>query len=372
MRTRAAVLNGPLQQWQIVDLDLDPPRSGEVLVRVAASGICRTDDHVLQGDLTTTFPLVGGHEGAGIVEAVGNGVTRLRPGDHVVFTFLPACGHCRFCARGKQNLCDFGALIMTGAMLDGTYRFHRDGIDYGGFSMLGTFAERMVVSEFSCIKIDDDIPLDVAALVGCGVPTGWGSAVHAGGTRPGDTVVVYGVGGVGINAVQGARHAGARCIVAVDPARPKLTVAEDVGATHVAADPLEAARVLADLTNGQGADVAIVTVAVADATVISHAFEAVCKGGTVVVTAASPQDAVNIKLPGAILTLFEKQLRGCLYGSCNPFDDVPRLLDLYRSGALRLNELITARYRLDEVNEGFVHLKDEKNIRGLIVHDCMR
>lgn len=369
MKTTAAVLHGSGRPWEIEELELDPPRMGEVQIRVAASGICRTDDHVVRGDLAPRFPIVGGHEGAGIVETVGGGVTRLQPGDHVVFTFLPACGHCRYCARGRQNLCDLGALIMTGAMLDGTYRFHRDGLHYGGFSLVGAFAERTVISEHSCVKIDDDIPLEVAALVGCGVPTGWGSAVNAGGVRPGDTVVVYGVGGVGVNAVQGARHAGAATIVAVDPARPKLAVAQDLGATHVSPDAADAAELIADLTRGVGADVAIVTVSLLDTAVVQQAFEAVSKGGRVVLTAASPGEAVNVQLPGSVLTLFEKEVRGCLYGSCNPFEDVPRLLDLYRSRALRLDELITTRYGLNDINEGFTNLDDDKTIRGLIVHD---
>jgi S-(hydroxymethyl)glutathione dehydrogenase/alcohol dehydrogenase len=339
-----------------------------VLIKVAASGICRTDDHVVRGDLTPRFPVVGGHEGAGVVEAVGDGVRRLTPGDHVVFSFLPACGHCRFCSRGRQNLCDLGALILSGSMLDGTYRFHRDGEQYGGFSLLGSFSERLVASEHSCIKIQDDIPLEVAALVGCGVPTGWGSAVHAGEVKPGDTAVVYGVGGVGINAVQGARHAGAANIVAVDPARPKLAVAQDLGATHAATSPAEAAELIHDITRGVGADVAIVTVSLLNEVIVGQAFAAVAKGGRLVLTAASPGADVNVQLPGALVTLFEKEIRGSLYGSCNPFEDVPRLLDLYRTGALHLDELITSRYPLEEINLGFKNLEDENTIRGLIVH----
>ncbi len=217
MKTRAAVLRELGKDWEIIELDLDPPREGEVLIRFVAAGLCHSDDHLRTGDIPVRYPIVGGHEGAGIIEETGGGVCRLKPGDHVVCSFLPACGHCRFCAPGRGNLCDLGALLYDDCLADGTFRFHADGEDFGQMCLLGTFSQRAVVSEHSCVKIDDDLPLETAALVGCGVPTGWGTAVNAGGVRAGDTTVVYGVGGVGINAVQGAAFAGARHVIAVDP-----------------------------------------------------------------------------------------------------------------------------------------------------------
>src|SRR5258708_4865195 len=214
----AAVLHGPHRDWEITELDLDPPRQGEVLIRFVAAGLCHSDQHVQTGDIEPRFPLVGGHEGAGVIEEVGPGVTGVRPGDHVVCAFIPSCGRCRFCATGHQNLCDMGLNAITGVLPAGGFRLHRDGEDYGGFAILGTFSQWGTVSENSVVKIDPDLPMEIAALVSCGVPTGWGSSVYAAKVQAGDTVVIYGISGIGINAVQGARHARARHVVAVGPA----------------------------------------------------------------------------------------------------------------------------------------------------------
>src|SRR4051794_32113006 len=208
--------------WDIVELDLDAPKAGEVLIRFVASGLCHSDDHLRTGDLPSRYPIVGGHEGAGIVEAVGEGVFDIAVGDHVVCSFLPTCGKCRWCSTGHQNLCDLGAMLLDGCLPDGTFRFHSGEQDLGGMCMLGTFSERSVVSRNSVVKIDDDLPLDKAALVGCGVPTGWGSVVYSAEVRPGETVVIFGIGGGGGKApprgggrgappqVAGAPHSGQR------------------------------------------------------------------------------------------------------------------------------------------------------------------
>src|ERR1700704_116472 len=180
MKTKAAVLREVGKDWEIIELDLDPPQAGEVLVRYVASGLCHSDDHLRTGDIPVRYPIVGGHEGAGIVEEVGPGVTRLKPGDHIVCSFLPACGYCRFCARGETNLCDMGALRVDNCLPDGTFRFHSGRQDLGQMCLLGTFSQWATVSAYSCVKIDEDLPLEVAVLAGCGVPTGWGTAVHAG------------------------------------------------------------------------------------------------------------------------------------------------------------------------------------------------
>ena len=369
MKTKAAVLRDVGKDWEITELELDPPKAGEVLVRFAASGMCHSDDHLRTGDIPVRYPLVGGHEGAGVVEETGADVTRLRPGDHVVCSFLPACGHCRFCARGMSNLCDLGALLFDNCLPDRTFRFHADGEDFGQMCMLGTFAQRAVLSASSCVKISDDLPLETAALAGCGVPTGWGTAVRAGGVRPGDTTVVYGVGGVGINAVQGAAGAGARHVIAVDPVRSKRAIATDFGATHTAADAETAQRIVTDVTWGVGADQALVTVGVVTEDVITAAFAAVRKGGTVVVTGLSGPGKNTIVLPSFELTLMEKRLQGSLFGGGNPFDDIPLVLDLYRAGKLKLDELITTRYRLEDINQGYADMHAGLNIRGLVVHD---
>ena len=369
MKTKAAVLRDLRGEWEITELDLDPPKTGEVLMRWVAAGLCHSDEHLQTGDIPVRYPIVGGHEGAGIVEEVGAGVTRLKPGDHVVCSFLPVCGHCRFCARGLTNLCDLGALLYDNCLPDGTFRFHAGGLDFGQMCLLGTFSQWGTVSQHSCVKIDDDLPLETVALVGCGVPTGWGTAVNAGDVRPGETVVVYGIGGVGINAVQGAAFAGAQHIIAVDPLANKREVAEQFGATHSAADAAQAQELITELTKGVGADKALITMGVVTQDAIDAAFAAIRKRGTVVVTGLNGPGVKNIQIPSFELTLFEKRIHGALFGSGNPFDDIPKMLDLFRGGLLKLDELITNRFRLDEVDQGYQDLRDGKNVRGVMLID---
>ncbi|GAA3050008.1 NDMA-dependent alcohol dehydrogenase [Pseudonocardia yunnanensis] len=368
MKTKAAVLRGLNRPFEIEELNLDPPKAGEVLIKYVAAGLCHSDEHLRNGDLVPRFPIVGGHEGSGIIEEVGEGVTRLKPGDHVICTFLPVCGTCRFCVAGMTNLCDTGAGAVNGTMLDGTFRLHSDsGEDLGGFCMLGTFSERGVISQSSCVKVADDVPLDKAALIGCGVPTGFGSAVHAAETQPGDTIAIYGVGGIGINAVQGAALAGATNVVAIDPLANKREMAERLGATHSCATAERAQALIQELTRGVGADKAIVTVGVVDTEVTTNAFHAIRKGGTVVVTGLADPTKNTIEIPGALLTLFEKRIQGSLFGSGDPFTDIPRLVDMYQAGQLKLDELITNTYRIDDVNKGYEDLINGVNVRGVIL-----
>jgi alcohol dehydrogenase (nicotinoprotein) len=371
--TTAAVMRATGEPWDVVELTLDPPKDQEILVRYVASGLCHSDEHLRTHDFwagTARLPMVGGHEGAGVVEAVGPGVSSLEVGDHVVCSFLPACGHCRWCSTGRQNLCDLGADLMQGAQVDGTFRFHDEhGEDYGGLCMLGTFSQYGVISEHSAVKVDKDLPLEVAVLVGCGVPTGWGSAVYNAGVQAGETVAIYGIGGVGINAVQGAAYAGAKHLVAIDPLENKREAALRLGATHSAATAEEAHELIQGLTNGVGADKAIITAGVVDAPTVSAAFETISKGGILTITGLAPVNEPTIQVPSAGLTLFEKRIQGSLFGSSNPFYDITKMLDLYKAGRLKLDELITKRYTLDEVNQGYADLLDGKNIRGVIVHE---
>ncbi len=369
MKTRAAVLRDVGKDFEIVELDLDEPKTGEVLVRFVASGLCHSDDHLRTGDIPVRYPIVGGHEGAGIVEKVGEGVTRLREGDHVVASFLPVCGHCRFCARGQTNLCDLGMFLVDNCLPDGTFRFHEGGADFGQMCLLGTFSQYAVLSQASVVQVDDDLPLEVAALVGCGVPTGFGTAVKAGEVRPGDTTLVYGVGGVGVNAVQGAAYAGSRYVIAVDPVEFKRQTALSFGATHTAASAGEAHDLALQLTNGVGADQALITMGVVTEEIVSAAFAAIRKRGTVVLTGLAGPAKKTVNISGFELTLFEKRIQGALFGSSNPFDDIPRLLGLYKAGKLKLDELITARYKLDDVNQGYQDMMAGRNIRGVIIHE---
>jgi S-(hydroxymethyl)glutathione dehydrogenase/alcohol dehydrogenase len=369
MKTRAAIVRGTGQPFEVIEMELDEPKAGEVLIRWVAAGLCHSDLHLKSGDLVPRYPMVGGHEGAGIIEQVGAGVTRLKPGDHVICSFLPVCGHCRWCSTGRSNICDMGATILDGMLTDGTYRFHAGGEDFGGMCMLGTFSERSVISENSAVKVDDDLPLDKVVLIGCGVPTGWGSSVHAAATEPGDTIAIYGIGGIGINSVQGAALAGARNVVAIDPLANKREAAEQFGATHSCETAEEAHELIQQLTRGVGADKAIITVGVVDSKVVSDSVNVIRKGGTVVITGLADPTKTNIELNSSMLTLFEKTVKGSLFGSGDPFHDIPKMVELYQSGDLKLDEMITQTYTLDQVNEGYQDLEDGKNIRGVIKYD---
>lgn len=369
MKTKAAVLWELGKDWEVAELELDPPKEGEVLIRFVAGGLCHSDEHLRHGDIVPRFPMVGGHEGAGIIEEVGPGVTRVKPGDHVVCSFVPSCGYCRFCSTGQQNLCDWGATILDGCLPDSTYRFHGNGQDLGGMCMLGTFAQYSVIHQNSCVVVDQDLPLETAVLVGCGVPTGWGSSVYAAGVQPGDTVVIYGIGGIGINAVQGAAFAGAKNVVAVDPLAFKREKAEEFGATHSVASAEEAQQLVGQLTRGVGADKAVITVDIVNEQVVQAAFDSIRKGGTTVITGLADPTKLTVHLSGAMMTLFQKTVKGTLFGSCNPIYDIRKLLDLYQSGHLKLDELVTRRYKLEEINQGYADLLDGKNIRGVIVHE---
>jgi NDMA-dependent alcohol dehydrogenase len=367
MRTRAVICREAGQPWELTELALDEPKATEVRIKFYAAGLCHSDDHIQKGHAPMRMPVVGGHEGAGVVDAVGADVTRVKPGDHVVCSFIPACGKCRYCATGAQNLCNEGKNAGTGMFADGTFRFHDDeGADLGGLCVLGTFSQYAVVSEWSCIRIPEDIPFEVAALVGCGVPTGWGSAVYAAGVRAGQTVVIYGAGGVGSNAVQGARYAGGKNVVVVDPVEFKRDMAKVFGATHTFADAQAAHDFVFDTTHAQLADHAIITVGSLHDEVIQSAIEVVGKSGQVTITAVGDG---SVRVHAGLLIGYQRRVQGAIFGGCNPLYDVPRLLGLYRSGDLKLDELITRRYRLDQVNQGYQDMLDGKNIRGVIIHE---
>lgn len=369
MKTRAAVVYEHGKPLEIEELDLDGPRDGEVLIRYTHAGLCHSDLHVITGDLPARLPMVLGHEGAGIVEEVGPGVTRVAPGDHVVCSFIPNCGTCRYCATGRQSICDMGATILDGFLPGPRFPMTGPRGEYGGMCMLGTFSQYGVIHQNSAVKVDDGLPLEAAVLVGCGVPTGWGSAVNTANVAPGDTVAVFGVGGIGINAVQGARYAGAKYVVAIDPLEIKRAKALELGATHAFATAGEALLAVPELTRGQGADSAIVTVGVVDKDVVEAAFNVTGKDGITVITGLSGLFEPTIQLPGAMLTLFRKTVKGSLFGDCNPTTDIPRILGLYQAGDLKLEELITRTYTLDQVNEGYDDLTNGKNVRGVIVHE---
>lgn len=369
MRTRAAVFRAPHAPIEIEELELTAPREGEVLVKYLASGMCHTDVHLLAGDIPARTPLVLGHEGAGEVLEVGPGVSRVKPGDHFVCSFIPACGTCRWCASGMQSICDTGADVMVGHLFDGRYPMTGQHGEYGALSFIGTFSQYGVVPQSSLIPIDKDLPLDKATLVGCGVPTGWGSVVNTAGVKPGQTVVIYGIGGIGINAVQGARLAGARNIVAVDPVPFKREMAMQLGATHTLESNDAAHELIIELTRGVGADAAILCASLTTTELADAGFSVIRKGGIMVVVGINRMESQTIHVSAGIIPLFRKTVKGSLCGDCNPTADIPMLLELYRAGDLKLDELVTRTYRLDEVNQGFADMERGINIRGVILHD---
>ncbi len=365
----AAVLWDVNTDWSVEEVELDGPREGEVLVAFEASGLCRSDHHPRVGELPVPLPLVGGHEGAGVVCEIGPGVRDLKPGDHVVASFLPACGRCRWCSTGQQNLCDYGAEIMSGHMLDGSYRRHARGRNVGAMAMLGAFAPYATVSEMSLVKIDDDLPLARACLVGCGITTGWGAAVNTANVRPGDTVVVIGLGGIGSGAVQGARIAGAEKIIVIDVVEAKRAKAIEFGATHFVASHPEAVDLVGELTRGVMADSAILAVGLLEGRQVGEALELIRKSGTVVMAALAPYADDKPTLPMAVFTSWQKRLKGSLFGESNPRYDIPRLLSLYRSGRLLLDETVTTEYKLADINTGYDDMLSGRIIRGVILHE---
>ena len=375
VKTKAAILRARNTAWSVEEIELDPPKAGEVLVKIVASGMCHSDEHLVTGDLagaTPEPPLIGGHEGAGIVMEVGAGVFSLVAGDHVVFGFIPACGRCPSCADGHSNLCDMGSLTATGMQIsDGTARHHAtDGSDLAlGIGSLGTFAHHTVVHEASCIKIEKEIPLDKACLLGCGVVTGWGSAVYAAQVQPGDTVAVVGCGGIGSNAIQGAKLAGARVVAAIDPVEFKREKAMEFGATHTHASIDDALAALPDTTWNRGFDKVIMTCGVGNGDVLGQAFWLGGKRSKIVVTNIHSTTEASIAIPAVFLTVFEKQLIGSLFGSGNPRKDIPKLLELYTQGQLDLDGLVTKTYPIEGINEGYADMNSGKNIRGVLVYE---
>ncbi|MGW9550976.1 NDMA-dependent alcohol dehydrogenase [Citricoccus zhacaiensis] len=371
LTTRAAVARGPHDGWQVTDLRLDPPKEHEVRVKLHASGLCHSDHHITAGDAPVRFPIVGGHEGAGIVESVGPSVTRVKPGDRVVCAYIPACGYCRPCSTGHQNMCVKGLNAGTGMFLDDTFRFHDgDGEDVGGFCTLGTFSQYTVLSEYAAVPLPDDIPFELGALVGCGVPTGWGSAVYAAEVRAGDTVVIFGAGGVGSNAVQGARYAGAKNVIVVDPVAFKRESALELfGATHAFATAQEAHDFVVETTWGQLADKVIITADVVTQEMANAGIAMTGKGGKLTITSVGHLNEQAVTIHAGLLISYQRQIRGALFGDCNPLYDIPKLLGLYRTGDLKLEELITRKYTLDEVNTAYEDLLAGRNIRGIIVHE---
>lgn len=365
--TRAAVLWGVGDDFKIEDVTLDDPGPGDVLVKMAYAGMCHSDEHAITGDLPMGLPIIGGHEGSGVVEAVGPGVTSVKPGDHVSMSFIPSCGRCKWCSTGRQYICDEGAkLFDVGMMSDGREAHHIGDQPVGRFAQLGTFSEYVLASENSVVRVDDDIPLDVVALVSCGAATGFGAATERAGTQPGDNVAVIGIGGIGINAVQGAAKAGAKRVIAIDPLEFKREQAMEFGATHTFSSIEEAQLAVPDLTWGEMCDRVLLCAGVVNGDMIEPALGLTSKGGTLVIVGLAPAMDNDTQMNLFMLAMMNKEVKGTVFGSTNPRAAIPQLLSMYREGGLKLGELITKRYSLDEVNQGYQDMRDGKNIRGVI------
>jgi S-(hydroxymethyl)glutathione dehydrogenase / alcohol dehydrogenase len=365
---RAAICNTVGEPLEVTDVDLKPPQAGEVRVRLGASGVCHSDLSIQNGTILVATPLVLGHEGAGVVEEVGDGVESVKPGDHVVISWVPQCGQCYFCQRGQGELCESGNISMaTNGLLDGTYRFHRGDQELGQMAAAGTFSEETIVPAIGAVKIDDDVPLKAAALIGCGVLTGFGAATNTADIRAGDTVAVVGCGGVGLNVIQGARYAGAERVIAIDMMASKLELAKLFGATDLvnAGDGDPVSKVM-DLTAQRGADVAFEVIGLGPT--IEQTIAMTRRGGQAILVGV-PKMEVTINIPAFFgVVLQEKTIKGCWYGSSNVHTDVPKLARLYSEGELKLDELISREIKLDDVNDAFRALEAGEVARSVILY----
>ncbi len=368
MKTKGALIWEFNQPWSIEEIEIGDPKPGEVKVQMEASGMCHSDHHLVTGGIPMLgFPVLGGHEGAGIVLEVGAGVEGVAPGDHVVMSFIPSCGKCPSCQAGLRNLCDLGAGLLGGvAIADGTHRITAKGEPVFPMTLLGTFSPYMVVHESSVVKIDPSIPFEVACLVGCGVTTGYGSATHTAQIKPGEDVAVVGVGGVGMSAVQGAVISGARNIFVIEPVEWKRDAALKFGATHAYPDMDAAMMGVAEVTQGFMAKKVIVTVGEVNGADVDSYMNLTSKSGTCVMTAIGSMLDTNVTLNLAMLTLMQKNLQGTIFGGGNPYYDIPQILSLYKMGKINLDDMITRQYRLEQINEGYQDMLEGRNIRGVI------
>jgi Zn-dependent alcohol dehydrogenase len=366
MKIRAAVLTAPSEPFRIEDLILDDPKRGEVRVAIAACGVCHSDWNLVSGATKHPMPVVPGHEAAGVVEAVGEGVDDVAVGDHVILNWAPACGRCFFCRHEKPNLCEtYAGPIWAGRMLDGTTRLHREnGDDVFAFCGLAAFATHAVVPRASVVVIRNDVKLEYAALVGCAVATGVGAAMFTAGVRPGESVVVFGCGGVGLNVIQGARACGATPILGVDTQWVKIWIGQHFGAHKVVMAGDDVVAITKHHTHGIGAD------HVFDATgvpaVQERALECVRPGGTMTLAGLAPMGSAT-NFPSAVITRQDKTIKGSYYGGVNPPRDFPMLLELYKANRLNLRDLITRRYPLEQISEAFAEMNRGEVARSIVV-----
>jgi S-(hydroxymethyl)glutathione dehydrogenase/alcohol dehydrogenase len=365
---KGAVLRGVNQPFTIEELEWDDPGDDEVGVRVTTCGVCHSDYHTVNGNEPVEFPILTGHEGTGIVEKVGRNVTRIKEGDHVVMSWMPSCGHCPSCVSGQGQLCDRGAALLSGARDDGTFRIHdKNGADVWQFAFLGAFSEYVVIPEDGCIVVDNSLDLTKIPIVGCRIPTGWGAVVFTAQAKQGCTGLVVGLGGVGFNVIQGLKSVGAVVIIAADIV-DKEKWAREFGATHyIDASKKDVVEEVMNIT-GIGVDYAF------DAYGGSTDVQAACvhstkKNGTAVLIGAGEMGPRLIKLDLWSLTMLQRTVKGTCYGGRSPNELVPLMIDMYKAGKIRFDELITKEYKLSEINEAYGDMLAGKNICGSIRMD---
>jgi len=358
-----ALVARELNKIQVEDVSLEPPKAQEVHVRMAAAGVCHSDLSALNGTIPNVFPCVLGHEGAGVVVSVGEGVTHCKAGDHVVMSFVPNCGRCFHCVRNEAYLCK--ATPRGGMMPDGTSRLRLDDKPLAAFLSLGNMAQEVVCPAMNVVTISKDIPLKVAALIGCGVTTGVGAAINTARVQAGATVAVFGCGGVGLAAIQGARIAGASRIFAVDVSPEKLELAKRFGATDGVGADGAATQIITE-TGGIGVDYAFEAIGIP--AVVEAAVTATRRGGTTVMVGVG-KVTESVKVNALAFPLMGKTLCGCMFGSANPQHDFPKLLALYKAGKLDLDSMVSRTYTIDEAPQAFADLEKGINARGVIVFD---
>lgn len=370
MKTKGALLWELNSPWRVDEIELGDPVHDEVQVRMHAAGMCHSDYHLTTGATPMGLPALGGHEGAGVITKVGKGVTGLQEGDHVVMAFIPACGSCPPCMKGFRSLCDRGAVLLGGkAIADGTHRIHAGSHEVSAMNLLGTFSPYVTVHADSVVKIDNDVPFETAAIMGCAVPTGFGSATNVAEVAPGETVIIVGVGGIGMSALQGAVLSGARRVIAIDPVAFKRDQAVKFGATGVYPSMSEALMPVMEETWGLMADKVIIAVGDMRGEYIEEALTLTAKTGTCVVTGMGSMVDADVKLNLFLFTMLQKTLKGNIFGGGSSHIETPRLVGLYKSGLLKIDEMITTTYKLEDINDGYSDMIDGKNIRGVITFD---
>lgn len=367
MRVKAAVLRAIDQPFQIEELELAPPKENEVLVRTVASGICHSDYSVAHGILRAPLPVVLGHEGAGIVEAVGPGVSHVKPGDKVIASLTPSCGQCTMCRESKEYMCSqMGKLLTDCTQVDGTTR-HKSlsGEDVYALCGVGSFGTHMVMPAGSAIKVPEDTPLENTCLIGCGVTTGAGAALNTAKVKPGESVAVIGCGGVGLSILQGARIGGATTIIAIDPMAEKRELAMKLGATH-AIDPFEVDPIekVKEITGGVGVHYAFE--ALGRVQTMEQTWGMIRPTGKAVIVGVASLDQ-SVKIP-AIGLLAEYEIQGSCYGSSTPKRDIPMFVELYKNGQLKLDEMITQRIQLEDINRAFEEMGRGEGARSVIMY----